>query len=73
MKKYGLLIIFLFIQIWIVKGVAQNNLEINKAFTAYGKQKGSTMVLLSKDILSKGNSRIETYKSLVTTESEQKK
>jgi hypothetical protein len=44
--------------------IAQDGLESNRIFEKYGKEKGSTLVQLSSDVLSQG-SKITFYKSLV--------
>ncbi|GBU06723.1 hypothetical protein AwDysgo_00540 [Bacteroidales bacterium] len=51
----------LFLHIVILKG--QENLEISKIFSEFGKLEGSTLVQLGTDVLDK-NTKINFYKSL---------
>lgn len=68
MKTRIIMLIILICQIPIYGEVmAQDHLQIKKVFDTYGKQEGSVMVQLSKDILSQG-SRITFYKSLITNQ-----
>lgn len=48
--------------VWIGKSTAQESLRINTIFEKYGKQKGSTMVVLSKQTLE--NYKLDKYRSL---------
>jgi hypothetical protein len=43
---------------------AQKNLSINNVFENYGKQNGSTLVELAKDVL-KDHTKINNYKSMI--------
>lgn len=54
--------LFLLIILSGAAGQAQENLKINRIFEKYGKQKGSTMVVLSDKALN--NYRLDKYRSI---------
>lgn len=63
--KHKIFILSCFLLIVSTSVLAQDHLKIKGIFDKYGKQEGSTLVLLSTDILSQG-SDITLYKSLIT-------
>lgn len=68
LKKYILLIGFCFFCTANIQ--AQKGLEIETVFNDYGKQEGSMLIELAKDVLG-DNTRISKYKSLVTQSTEE--
>lgn len=54
-----------------ISAFTQDHLKIEDIFDKYGKQEGSTLVLLSSDVLSQG-SNMTLYKSLIMDESTEK-
>ncbi|MDR3251159.1 MAG: hypothetical protein LBT42_05795 [Tannerella sp.] len=62
-KKYLLLFCLALPGIWMH---AQKDLSIKTVFDDYGKQEGSVMIELAKDVLS-DNTKISHYKSLITS------
>lgn len=60
-KKRYLIMIFLLLPILVS---AQKGLEIDTIFDSYGKQEGSVLIELAKDVLG-GHSAINFYKSLI--------
>jgi hypothetical protein len=61
LQKLSLLSIFL-LAAWTAQ--AQKGLQIETIFRDYGKQQGSTMIVLAKDVLG-DNTKIERYQSLM--------
>ncbi len=49
---------------------AQEHLHIGSIFDKYGKAKGATLVQLSREVLSQGNTNIQFYKSLIVPANE---
>lgn len=63
MKQKILLLSFLLSLFWGGNIIAQTNLEVDKIFETYGKQKGTILIELSTDILA-GHTQMKLYKSL---------
>ncbi|MCC8144973.1 MAG: DUF6108 family protein [Bacteroidales bacterium] len=61
-EKKIIAVIFLLLAAFSVS--AQKGLNINAVFEEYGKQKGSILIELGKDVLD-GHTRIDRYKSLI--------
>lgn len=68
MRKYLMLTLLLIVG-FTVNLKAQSDLEINKVFEQYGKQKGSVLVEMSREML-KGYD-FTYYKSIVTTDNKE--
>ena len=69
MKKICILFMF---SLLLPQLQAQEYLHIKNAFDKYAKEKGAVFVQLSKDILSKGDTRIRFYKSMIISDNRQK-
>lgn len=70
MKKVKYLILTLLMAVGFTANLsAQNDLAINKVFERYGKQKGSVMVEMSREMLKEYD--FTYYKSIVTTDNKE--
>ncbi|MDH8701274.1 hypothetical protein M2138_000615 [Dysgonomonadaceae bacterium PH5-43] len=58
------IVVLIIISLSSVSLCAQNDLNINSIFEEYGKQKGSILIELGKDVLGK-HTKISRYKSLI--------